>query len=211
MENIESLVKSLTEEVRDLKSSMTFMNSKFEDCMKELREERRQKETLNSAMNEMKERIKLLEDKVVASDQERIQMEESLQTQINQLEAERRVCNLELQGIQEEQQENCIQVVSSIVSKITPDIHINEIKSAFRVGSKTNKNGSARNRTIVFTLNTKDARNKIYFNRKNLNKLSGNPIYINENLSYITKQLLAQANRLRKEKQYKFLYKKLNF
>ena len=38
MERLETLIGTLTTEVKDFKNAMEFMNSKFEECMTELRE-----------------------------------------------------------------------------------------------------------------------------------------------------------------------------
>ena len=137
-------------------------------------------------------------------------VEESMQLQIDNLELHRRACNLELQGIEEKEKENCKELVTATVAKITPNVKVEDIESAYRVGSKKNQDGSIRNRAILFKLRNRLVRDRIYGNRANLKKISTkeNPIYINENLPYNLKQILSAANKARKEKNYKFLWTK---
>ena len=67
MEKVEGLISFLTEEVKQLKESMQFMNIQFEDCMKELKEARnelketrKEREKLNSVVIEMQKKIRTL-------------------------------------------------------------------------------------------------------------------------------------------------------
>ena len=54
-------------------------------------------------------------------------VEESMQLQIDNLELHRRACNLELQGIEEKEKENCKELVTATVAKITPNVKVEDI------------------------------------------------------------------------------------
>ena len=51
---------------------------------------------------------------------ERKEVEDRLQMQINQLEMDRRSCNLELKGVEEKEGEDCVKIVASVIDKVTP-------------------------------------------------------------------------------------------
>ena len=198
---IKRMIEQMVLEVKEVQKAMNIMKT-------EISEQKKSMEFISECYDEMKKSNDKLVLDIKNERKERVQMEERLQVQINQLEAERRSCNLEMQGVEEKAEEDCRQVVSSVIDKATPDIQVSDIISAVRVGNKTNQDGSTKNRIILFRMKNKTTRDKIYSNRKNLKKLDGSPIYINENLSFVTKQLLFKTNKIRKEKEYKHLWTK---
>ena len=118
--------------------------------------------------NGSKQVVAKLDQKLLSESKERQQLEELLYATINPLEMERRASNLELCGLKEEAGENVLSKVEGILKKISPgEIGIGE---AFRIGPKTNRDGSPKKRSILVRFKSTAQRNSVLENKTNLKK-----------------------------------------
>ena len=202
--------KAQEEKMSDIQVSMQHMNSIFEELRSSNALILQKITMIETKQTTLEKKNENLERELNGEKKERKEVEEELQKQINQLEIERRSRKLELQGVEEKEGENCVQTVASIIDKVTPDVKIEDVVSAFRIGNKTNRNGSTKPRTILFELKNKTIRDKVYYNKKNLKKINVNNsrFFINENLPFNLKHLLFKTNQARNEKSYKFMWTK---
>ena len=125
---------------------------------------------------------------------------------LNPLEIEKRCKNLELHGLPEADQENCELMVKEVLTKVTPENVT--IKDCFRIGRKYKPNGEKNTRPILIQFETKNHRDITYSGRRNLKKIEGPPLYLNENLPQNLRTLRGKANALKKQKGYKFIWVK---
>lgn len=138
---------------------------------------------------------------------------------INNLEKESRAGNLELHCIPEFRTENLSKTVEQISKVVNVKIDEGNILKCIRV-AKQNKN-SLRPRTVVVKFSTPIIRDRflagvINFNRKNaedkLNTshlgISGEkkPVFISENLTFVSKDIYAATRLFAKEKQNRFVW-----
>ena len=90
-----------------------------------------------------------------------------------------------------------------------PNICDDDVIDAFRIGAAKDGDGNLKKyRTIVVQFKHRNTRNRIYQNKKHIRSQvqNGNGIFINENLCRETKGLFRQANFLKKEKNWKFIW-----
>lgn len=192
-------VKVLMNEMKGIREAMDFMNSRFEQTLKELTESRKENVKLKAKVDVLDERVKVLEGKVMSMGNKLVQN------------------NLEVTGVPCSTEENCSKIALTICKKVNPDIKEDDIEDAYRIGSVKDRDGNAKSvRPLLIKFRSTQGRNIIYKNKKILRKVdtkqldfSNNSklnIYINENLQHETKALLRETNIARKEKEWKYLW-----
>lgn len=195
-------LRSIKEEIIDIKQSMTFIDSQYEDFlnehkankenMKELREENI---TMRATINDLSSRL-------------------------NQVEQNARSSNIELQCVPEKKDENLINLVLQIAKTVESNITANDISHCTRV-AKYNNN-SPRPRSVIVQFGTPTLRNKfltaaIKFNKAKKDvkdKLNSthigyndnSQIFVVEHLSAANKALHAATRLKAKEKGYKYVW-----
>lgn len=194
-------LQSLRDEIRDVKDSMTYMNSQYEEI---LREHKQNKDVIKNIQQENLQ-LKAIIDKQ--------------NSRISQLEQHSRSNNVEIQCVPEKKDENLIQIVSRVCQVVGGDFGQDNILHCTRV-AKIN-NTSSRPRSIVVQLNSPRTRDyllaaAIKFNKANPgDKLNtrqlgfageSRPIFVTEHLSPDNKYLHAAARLKSREKGYKFVW-----
>lgn len=197
--NIE--LRPLRDEIKDIKSSLTFLSDQYEDLLKDHK---------NTSIM-----VKSLEDENQAM---RITIS-NLSSQIEEMEQRARSSNVEIQCVPESKNENLTNIVNKLSTVVGCDIPQNSIVKCIRT-AKHNRS-SLRPRAIVVQFasqNTKDALLAACskFNKTNPNnKLNAahlqienkpTPIYVSEHLSPANKALHAAARLKSKEKNYKYCW-----
>ena len=155
---------------------------------------------MNAIVNEMRKKIRVLEDKVMTND--------------NILRQDK----LEIAGVPTTVSQNPEEIAFEISKKVYPGLQKDDVIKAFRIGKPKDHQGNNNpNRAILVQYKSPGIRNAVFTNKKvlkdvNLASLNiGNEnrrLYINENLASDVKFLLHRVNVLRKEKQWKFLWTK---
>lgn len=199
------LMKSMYEEMKELRRSMDFFNNKFESMLKELAETRKEllqtkkeKEMLNNKMEEMSEKVNKLE------------------VQVQVLSNQSRQNNLEIAGLPCTPNENCQMLAYNVVKTILPTMKQEEIEEAHRIGHPKDRNGEDKiYRPILVKLKTNKVRDEVFRKKKLLKNVNTvdlgiskkrERLYINENLCDNTKAILREANSLRKLRGWKYLW-----
>ncbi|CAK1596675.1 unnamed protein product [Parnassius mnemosyne] len=200
---LNSELKVIREEITDMKNSINFINSQYEDFLKE--------HCANlTAVKDLKENNTKLEATINA-----------LNTRVNELEQRTRYNNLELQCVPERKNENLIKIVEQLGSVIGLDITSDKIANVTRV-AKVNRQ-STRPRSVIVQFNSPLTRDSVMaavikYNKSNpRDKLNTShigiglseekqPIYIMEHLSPGNKALHAAARLKAKEKDYKYVW-----
>lgn len=196
-----SELKSIKDEIKDVKESMTFMSNQYEDFIsiqKNTTEDitmlKRQNDELNTKVND-------------------------LTYKMNAMEQNARANNIEIQCLPEINSENVVNLVEKIGEVVNCKISDREILHCTRV-AKMNRN-SARPRSIVTQLSSPKLRDEllaavINFNKSNphdkLNtshigiKGDKKPVFVVEHLSSANKAIHSAARLKAKELGYKFVW-----
>ncbi|CAH2092779.1 unnamed protein product [Euphydryas editha] len=190
---INTELKTLREEILDMKDSIKFINSQYEDFLKE--------HNANKAeFKDIKERNNKLESNI-----------DKLTARLKDVEQRSRSNNLELQCVPESKTENIVKIVEQLGKVIGVEIKRDNIFNATRV-AKINRH-STRPRSIIVQFNSPLTRDSVLaavikYNKSNSNnKLNTShlgigtngdkkPIYVMEHLSPENKALHA-ATRLK--------------
>ena len=152
------------------------------------------------------EKNQLLEKQISIEKEERIKLEERIHMILTPIELEKRSQNLELHGFSEKENENCHTIAKDILTKITPKQV--DVLNCFRTGPKFSYTGERRNRPILIKFATQEHREIAFAARSNLRNLENQVLFLNEHLPPYLKMLRGKANKIRKEKGYKFLWMK---
>jgi hypothetical protein len=191
----------LKEEIDSVKSSMDFINQKFEDTMSEFRLIKAHVEDVKSQTGSLQNTVSLLNNK------------------INILEQNARSCNVEIQCVPENRSEN----LNSIIMLIAKTVGCNITEENFVHCTRVAKNDklNTRPRSIIVRLSSAKLRDSflaavITFNKQHKNDklnsghigISGEkkPIFIMEHLSPSNKSLHAAARIKGKELGYKHVW-----
>ncbi|KAL4718093.1 hypothetical protein ACJJTC_015311 [Scirpophaga incertulas] len=200
--SIRSDLKTVKEEMSDMKGSMEFMNSKFESLLKEHAETK-------EAMTELQRENTALHSTV-----------KDLNARVNALEQSARSNNVEIQCVPERKNENLVQMITQLSSVIKYNIKHEQILNCTRIAKI--KPNSPRPKSIVVQFISKKIRDEflaasITFNRNKsiqdkLNSshlgLNGekSPIFIVDHLSPLNKTLHAAARAVGREKGFKHVW-----
>lgn len=200
--NITSELKTIKEDIFDVKQSMDFINCQYEDFMNETKAN---KEVIN---NLQKENLNLKETI------------EQLNGRVNQLEQHARSNNIELQCVPEKNSENLIAIVTQIGEAIGYEISEDKILHCTRI-AKMNRE-STRPRSIIIQLSSPRIRDNYLAAAINFNKTKKDPteklntthigfrertpIFVTEHLSPTNKTLHAAVRQKAKAKGYKYVW-----
>lgn len=195
-------LKSIKDELGEVKESMNFINNQYEDFMKE-----------HVANKEMVKSLQLQNEKLQTVVDEQ-------NTRINQLEQHARAGNVEIQCVPEKKDENLVEVVKQLSKAIDMDLKDPDVHHVTRI-AKFNRQ-SNRPRSIIvqfssprtrdtfmaaaikFNKSSKDGAGKL--NSSHIGLHESTPIYITEHLSPTNKALHAAARLRAKEKGYKYVW-----
>ena len=203
---VEKLVngnKELKQQIAESLKPIEFISAKFDDNKSIIDKVLEQLKEITNQNKKLMERNEILEKEISLQKKERLEMEERFYRIITPIELERRQNNLELHGLPEEEGEDCITLVKSVVSKVTAEPVV--ISKCFRFGSKQKPTGEKITRRILITFENKQFRDIVLKNKTNLRKFKDN-LYINENLPWHLSILRGKANSIRKQNNYKYLW-----
>lgn len=231
MRNLKELITEMKEmkvslllEMKEMRRSVDFMNSKFEDYMKDVKRGEQEKVAVSTKVNLMEEKIRVL-------DSERGEDEEK----VLELKNEQLQSNLEIVGIPCQKDEDCVGLALAIAAKANTSIKREDILDAHRIGNPKDQHGVEKtSRPMLVKFKERSARNIVFRNKKkirpnptsvpadtipttthtsvptsipnNNNHDSLSKLFINENLCRESKNLLRMANNKRKEKGFKYIW-----
>lgn len=199
--NMNSELKSIREELKDVNEAMSFMNSQYEIAISEAK---------NSAqtIRDLETKNELMSNTIL-----------KLTNRVNQMEQHARSSNIEIQCVPETKTENVITLTKQLGSVIGCAITDNDILCSTRI-AKVNRN-SPRPRSIVTQFSSPRLRDQflaasIDFNKKNKgDKLNSShigmggpkkPIYVVEHLSATNKEIHAAARIKARELGFQFVW-----
>jgi hypothetical protein len=131
----------------------------------------------------------------------------NLSKRVNFLEQKSIENNIEIIGVPEDNNENCVELISNITSKLNIGL---SVRSAYRISSgQKNKP-----RKIVAILDSKENKHKLItearklkLKAKNLNaEWANDNIYINEQMTQVNKYIFFKARSAVREVGYKFIW-----
>lgn len=206
LSNISSKIGTVDNDVKELKNSVGFMSSQYDNLLKLLT-------TNTEEVNAIKKEISYLKEQSTEKDS----IIKSQNVRIAELEQRSRMDNLEIQGVSELPNENIYSVLESIGRAINCQVSPNDISITHRVQHMNNDNNKPRNIIVKFISRRKKedvlAATK-RFKRSNTNTGKpgitipnlGESIFINEHLSSDNKQLLHHTKEVARNKNYKFVW-----
>ena len=204
-------VKEMAKEMKEMRKSMDFMSSKFEECMTEMKEMREELSNMKKEKEELKKEMNEMRNTLNESRKERGEIEGKFLIMQNEQLQE----NLEFVGLPCSDQEKCRDLALNLARKVDPSFKTGDIIDAYRIGNPKDKDGKVKTtRPLLVKFATKRVRNFLYRNKKNLRasgeenggKMAGQRFFINENLCRDSKALFRKANELKKEKEYKYIW-----
>lgn len=195
-------VKTLNEQISNLKSSVEFMSEKFDKISEEFKHQQQQ-------FLEIKKENDVLRNEM-----------NTLNNKFNQLDQLSRASSLEIQCLPERKLENVVNIVKQLEQTIKHKLDDQDIQYCSRVAKLDPT--STRPRTIVVKLSSPRLRDTVMsavsrYNKTNKeNKLNSadfgfgtedkKPVFVVENLSAENKQLHAAARKRGKDLKYKFTW-----
>lgn len=198
---LHSELKSIKEEITEVKESMTFVNLRFEEITKEHAESRATIKSLTEKNDSMQSKM------------------DELYARVNQMEQNARSTNIEIQCVPEKRDENVLSIVSKLSNVIDYQMSEENISHCTRI-AKINKD-SIRPRSIVVQFSTPRIRDNFLAAAIKFNKSKPNdrlntshinipgakvPIYVTEHLSAHNKALHAAARLKAKDIGYKYVW-----
>lgn len=214
---LQKIEMSITEQVKaTIKSEITSAIDKLKSEFTETTD------FLDAEQKDLKKDINSANDKIKSLEAENLKLSKeltSLGRRIRPLEKSSRSCNVEIQVVPENKEENVTSIFKKLCEKIDFPIVDSEISSVRRV-AKLNPS-SDRPRNILVTLKSERQRDDLIsayrgYNKNNKNDLlnsshlniSGEKqrIFVTEHLSSEVKELHSAARKTAKERGYKFVW-----
>lgn len=196
-----SELKSIKEEIKDVKHSMNFISEQYEEFMREHK-------AAKATIKELQEQNLSLRSSL-----------DNLNNRMNLMEQHNRSNNIEIQCVPEKNNENLLNIVSNLCTVVGSNVTVEHVVNVTRI-AKLNT-ATSRPRSIIVQFNTPKIRDSlladvIKFNKSNHdNKLNSvhigfegqkSPIFVTEHLSPFNKSLHAAARMKAKDKCYKFVW-----
>lgn len=203
IDTLNTKLKPLKDEMKDMISSMEHMNLQFEEVLKQYR-------IAQEDITFLKKENDFFRSTIT-----------DLTSRVNQLEQHSRNKNIELQCVPENKNENLIEMILKLGQAIGYTVNDTQILHCTRVSKM--RRDVERPRSIIIELSTPRCRDEflasaLTFNKKNpkqkLNtsllglsgSINGTPIYISEHLSPSNKALHAATRVKAKQLKYKFVW-----
>ena len=201
----DKVLRSMFEEIKELRKSMDFFNYQFETMMKELTETKKELVTTKKENEQLNLKVIKMNGRI-----------DNLESQMQMMNNQQLQSNLEVSGLPCAKDENCNLVAFNVIRKVLPTLKQEDIKQAHRIGNPKNKNGETKiYRPLLIKFNNIKTRNDVYKNKKLLMNIDTiemglskkkEKLFINENLCNETKAILGEANALRKSHGWKYLW-----
>lgn len=185
--------KEWKEELKELKDAMSFNSDKLDEVLDELKEVKEKQKILEAENKTLKAQLK------------------AVHTVVEDLEQYTRNRNIQVDGIPEEKEENLREIMIDIGQKIDVKIENDMMDAIHRIPSQ-----NERNSPIVVQFTTRQVRDSIMtkvkktkITTRDLGRQGDEKIvFVNEHLTKKKKQIMFEARKLKKEREYKFLWTK---
>lgn len=190
-------LKQMDEKLNDFKQSVEFMSQKYDQFLVDFEKERKANKEQKTEVVKLREESKLL-----------YKQNEEISDRLNHLDQYHRNKNLETHGLPQRDNEDVDQILLDMAVLLKLPLKIEDIEAAHRLKQPKNKKPPP----IIVQFASRRLRNMWIKKRtgitcKNVIKNgSDTPIYFNENLTPINKQLFWQARKLAKEKNLKYCW-----
>lgn len=200
----EAFEREMRNELRDLRNeqkgivqSLEHSQADIDDLKKRLEVELAKNEKLRSENDALGAKCQVLEDRVV-----------DLQKRVLQIEQYSRNCNLEIQGVEKQGNENVVEIVSRLGKVINEPISQGDIVACHRVPTRNSDKTN-----IVVQFRSRDKREcalkkakKMRLTNEDLGYESTLPIYVNEHLCPTLKRLLGMAVKKKHDHKWKSVW-----
>ncbi|CAB0015907.1 unnamed protein product, partial [Nesidiocoris tenuis] len=183
----------IVRDMRDLKESVAYMSNQFDNFLEEITSLKSSMVSLEKENSELKTTVG------------------ELQKKVDLLEQNSRSAAVEVHGVPETHNEECIQIVSAVSQALK--VNCGAVKRAFRVGPVRKD----RPRKILAELESSETRETLVAAARLDKSLTANDIhknwpkeriYINENLTSFRAELLRRAKSKGKEKGFRYIWVK---
>lgn len=194
MDELKTKIDALTQ-------SVTFLSSEYDDLKKNHTKQVEELSNFSKNLVNLQEENKK-KDEVITK----------LNEKIRNLEQYTRNRNIEIHGIKQKQNENCVNIVKKVIEELKVNITEQDIDIAHRIPVPRNKDAPI---IVQFTNRTKrdeviKSKRLIVVNNNISGASIGSTVYINENLSPEFRHLLQATKTRARECNYKFTWFKNN-
>ena len=132
--------EAVKEMAKEMRKSMDFMSSKFEECMTEMKEMREELSNMKKEKEELKKEMNEMRNTLNESRKERGEIEGKFLIMQNEQLQE----NLEFVGLPCSDQEKCQDLALDLARKVDPSFKTGDIIDAYRIGNPKDKDGKVK-------------------------------------------------------------------
>ncbi|KAL1446884.1 hypothetical protein WDU94_005659 [Cyamophila willieti] len=198
---LKSFKKEIKDDLRDFEKTLSFSCGKMEELNTKIDELTRTVEKLTTRQQKLEKENEHLKKK--------LQDEEHANDELQQYTRNK---NIQIDGIPKQADEKLEELVKLIGNKIDVVVNNNDIDAIHRVPTKSTTNPEP----IIVQFLTRKMRDEIVqkakvkrFSAKDLNpNFIDRPLFINEHLTPLRKEILYEARQLKIDKNYKFVWTK---
>lgn len=210
MKEIRETLKSIQSEVKDIKTileRLTNVEEELKDVKTTVEFISEQYDTLIENNRNHETKIKNLEKELQSLKNENKEKEEILSRLYN-MEQYQRNRNVEIHGIKEQPNEDCLLLIEKIAEEMNIEVTKNDVDIAHRLKKRNSKTS-----ILLAQFKTRQARD-LFLKKRNLVILNrnipgteiGSKIYINENMTTYNKNLMQLTKVKAREQNYKYIW-----
>lgn len=189
--------------VDDLTTSVSFLNKELEDVKKENKEIKEEIQSLKKRNDFLTKEIESVKTTSLGA-----------AIKVNEMDNHLRLNNVELHGIPGTVNEKVSDTALQVLKIVDPSIVESDIEMVKRLKNVNNKDGTLRVvNPILVKFKSREKRFAVISNRRKLAKvdfkqfnINTSAVYVNENLTAVSKSLFYKASVLKKEKNWKYLW-----
>uniref|UniRef100_A0A147BAN2 Putative crack-1 is transposable element n=1 Tax=Ixodes ricinus TaxID=34613 RepID=A0A147BAN2_IXORI len=176
--------------IEEIEESMEMLGSQYDEILKKVKTQEDTTLELNKKMSKTESEMSKQEMEI-----------RELKTTVDNMEQYSRRKNVEIHGIQKEENENLLEMIQCLANKLQLPVPATEdVEAVHRLSAREGKIPP-----IIVRFNERSARDQWLTKRVALRQ---EKIFINENLTKSVRELLWSARQWAKEKNYKFVWVK---
>lgn len=203
MEKILEIGENQKKQEGSFNTSFESLNSKLDNNTKAIEENNSSLKECMKLVEKLTEENRMLNGKVM-----------ELEKRVEEMEQYSRANTVEIQGVPMSQNEDVVDVVKEVGKALDFNIKTSMIDTCHRMGRRTGPNNQPPGIIVKFVrridkeelLRKRRVKRTLSTRHMTLAEPSDHPVYINEALTPTRRRLLAEARRIKREKEYKFLW-----
>lgn len=205
---LNDIMEKIVEIAETQKTQEASFNKSYDLLSEELKENTKSVNEYRKALDGCLETI----DKLAAENNTLTRRVSELERKVEDMEQYSRLNAVEIHGVPEGKNEDVVEVVKEVGKGLDMTITDSMIDACHRLGRRPGPGGAPPGIIVRFVRRLdkeellKKRRVKFNFSTRHMNLPVDQPVYINEALTPARRRLFAEARKMKKDKQYKFLW-----